>query len=109
MKTLLTIILTLFLFCESSYALVTIRRDKVIGYMVVYYATIYTATVYRDKDIGYIIIPGDFDSEDFSFSYSIAPDMYPVSSGLGYRWRIQNYEWHHKFKRQRDVNAAKEY
>ena len=101
MKTLLTIILTLFLFCESSYALVTIRRDKVVGSVIVYRLTVYTAAVYRDKDIGYIIIPGDYGSSDFSFSYAIAPDMYQACSGLPYLWTIRNTKQHYKFKRGR--------
>ena len=108
MKTLILIVMCVFLLCGPSYALVTIRSDKDYEYMVVYYATVYLSTTSRDKDIEYIIIPGDFDSDDFEFSYEMAPVMYPVSSGLIYRWRVQNNEWHHKFKKQRDVNATKE-
>lgn len=109
MKKWLFLILLIFLFSVKAYAVVTIRNDKTVEYIVVYYATVYSSTVYNDKAFEYIIIPGDFDSEDFSFSYEMAPDMYPVSQGLIYRWRIQKNEWHHRFKKGFDSESKKEF
>lgn len=101
MRILFSTITLFFLLQFPVFATQTIRNDLPASYVIVYYAGAYTVTITNDRLFEYIIYPGDYGSVDFEFGYEIMEggDLYPISQGLPYRWRIQNTENHHKYKR----------